>query len=47
MEPQTLQEQGRLFPPPTPGEQQAIDIFAGLTVAFTVWFLLGAPGLGD
>lgn len=46
MEPQTLQEQGRLFAPPTPGQQQAIDVFAGVAIAFTVWLFLGAPGIG-
>jgi purine-cytosine permease-like protein len=43
--PRTLQQQARLFPPPTPGQKVAIDVMAGLSVGFFVWMLLGAPGI--
>jgi hypothetical protein len=43
----TLVDEVTLLSPPTPGEKTVIQFGMGLTLAFMLWMLVGAPGIGD
>lgn len=45
MDQRTLQQEALFAAPLTGGQRAAVEVMLGLTLGFTLWMLLGAPGV--
>lgn len=44
-QPRTLQQEALFAEPLTEGQRTVVEVMLGLTLGFTLWMLLGAPGV--